>query len=348
MALLRDAGRSRSASEVRRAYTRALADRLALSPDVFTRPGSLTRALRRRGVSTATAQDAERFLRELDEAAFSSAGAFPEDASRRAAKLCKTVDDEALPRDYGFGRMMSIIALVALSSIAGGVAIASAKGVADARRFFDGGVTAYGQHNFVSARESFMASVNAEPRAPDAWANLGTASWAVSDTARSVAAWQRALRMEPLAPDLRDRVELVHSLAWDSAGWVPPLPAAWVFNLGAGLWLAAWLVAAVRGARQLAWRSFPLTIASAASILLLIAGFVLSDRASGRRVAVMRRTESLSVDPQLGGERGPTALIGEVVRVTGQQGAWVRARLDDGREGWVEGSAVIGLDGSVE
>jgi hypothetical protein len=348
MALLRDAGRSRSASEVRRAYTRALADRLGLSPDVFTRPGSLTRALRRRGVSTATAQDAERFLRELDEAAFSSAGAFPEDASRRAAKLCKTVDDEALPRDYGFGRMMSIIALVALSSIAGGVAIADAKGVADARRFFDDGVTAYGQHNFVSARESFMASVNAEPRAPDAWANLGTASWAVSDTARSVAAWQRALRMEPLAPDLRDRVELVHSLAWDSAGWVPPLPAAWVFNLGAGLWLVAWLLAAARGARQLAWRSFPLTIASAASILLLIAGFVLSDRASGRRVAVIRRTESLSVDPQLGGERGPTALIGEVVRVTGQQGAWVRARLDDGREGWVEGSAVIGLDGSVE
>jgi hypothetical protein len=98
----------------------------------------------------------------------------------------------------------------------------------------------------------------------------------------------------------------------------------------------------------LPWRSFELTVASAASIVLLIGGFVLADRASGRHFAVMRRTESLSVDPQLGGERGPTALIGEVVRVTGQQGAWVRARLDDGREGWVEGSAVIGLDGGVE
>ena len=344
MALLRDAGRSRSASDVRRAYTRALAERLSLSPDVFTRPGSLTRALRRRGVSTATAQDAERFLRELDEAAFSSAGAFPEDASRRAAKLCKTIDEEALPRDYGFGRVMGIIAVLALSSVAGGVAIAHAKGVADARRFFGDGVAAYGQHNFIAARESFVSSVNAEPRAPDAWANLGTASWAVSDTARSVAAWQRALRMEPLAPDLRDRVELVHSLAWDSAGWVPPLPASWVFNAGAGLWLLAWLIAALRASRRLPWRSFELTLASAASILLLIGGFVLADRASGRRVAVMRRTESLSVDPQLGGERGPTALIGEVVRVTGQQGAWVRARLDDGREGWVEGAAVIELD----
>jgi len=344
MALLRDAGRARNASEVRRAYTRSLADRLNLSPDVFTRPGSVTRALRRRGVSTATAQDAERFLRELDEAAFSSAGAFPEDAARRAAKLCKTIDDEALPRDYGFGRMIGIVAVFALSAVAGGVAIAHAKGVADARRFFDDGVAAYSQHNFTAARESFVASVNAEPRAPDAWANLGTASWAVSDTARSVAAWQRALRMEPLASDVRDRVELVHSLAWDSAGWVPPLPAAWVFNLGAGLWLVVWLVAAIRASRRLAWRSFELTLAAATSVLLLIGGFVLADRASGRHVAVMRRTESLSVDPQLGGERGPTGLIGEVVRITGQQGAWVRAVLDDGREGWVESSVVIDLD----
>lgn len=348
MALLRDAGRSRSASEVRRAYTRALAERLNLSPDIFTRPGGLTRALRRRGVSTATAQDAERFLRDLDEAAFSSSRVFPEDAARNAAKLCKTIDEEALPRDYGFGRMMGIVVVLALSAVAGGAAIAHAKGVADARRFFDDGVAAYGQHNFVAARESFIAAVNAEPRAPDAWANLGTASWAASDTARSVAAWQRALRMEPLAPDVRDRVELVHSLSWDSAGWVPPLPAAWVFNFGAGLWLVAWLVAAVRAGKRLPWRPFELSVASATSVLLLIGGFVLADRASGRHVAVMRRTESLSVDPQLGGERGPTALIGEVVRVTGQQGSWVRARLDDGREGWVDGAAVIGLDGSIE
>jgi len=241
--------------------------------------------------------------------------------------------------------MMGIVAVFVLSGVASGVAIAHAKGLADARRFFDDGVAAYGQHNFIGARESFIASVNAEPRAPDAWANLGTASWAVSDTARSVAAWQRALRMEPLASDVRDRVELVHSLAWDSAGWVPPLPAAWVFNLGAGLWLVLWLVAAIRASRRLPWRSFELVLASTVSILLLIGGFVLADRASGRHVGVMRRTESLSVDPQLGGERGPTALIGEVVRITGQQGAWVRAVLDDGREGWVESSGVIGLDG---
>jgi hypothetical protein len=144
---------------------------------------------------------------------------------------------------------------------------------------------------------------------------------------------------------MRDRVELVHSLAWNSAGWVPPLPAAWVFDVGAALWLAPWLIAAVRGARRQSWRSFNLGVTSTVAVVALIGGFVLADVASGRRVAVMRRTESLSVDPQLGAERGATALIGEVVRVTGHQGAWVRARLDDGREGWLEEAAVIELDG---
>ena len=64
---------------------------------------------------------------------------------------------------------------------------------------------------FVGAREAFIVAATTEPRAPDAWANLGTASWAAADTARSVAAWQRALRLEPLASDVRDRVELVHT-----------------------------------------------------------------------------------------------------------------------------------------
>jgi uncharacterized protein YgiM (DUF1202 family) len=46
----------------------------------------------------------------------------------------------------------------------------------------------------------------------------------------------------------------------------------------------------------------------------------------------------------LGGDLGPTAIIGEVVRVTGRQGAWSRVQLDDGREGWVETARLVSLD----
>lgn len=329
------------ASAIRRAFTAAIADRVRVAPESFTRPGALARVLRRRGVSTEVALDAENFLRQLDEAAFSSAGRLPDDAAAHAAKLYAQVDAEALPRLEIFGAALGIVAIFAI-----GVATAHALDANAARASFDRGVAAYEHHDFVTAREAFIAAVAAEPRSPDAWANLGTASWAAADTARAVTGWQRALRMEPLATDLRDRVELVHALPVSSAGYVPPVPASWVFDVAALLWCIAWGFAAYRardggasGARDIA----PLAIVAGA---LLIGGFVLSDRSAGRHLAVVRHTGSLSRDPELGGELGPTAIVGEVVRVRGRQGAWTRVVLDDGRDGWVENAALIPLDAS--
>jgi hypothetical protein len=330
---------TRDACEVRRVYTLALADRLGLEPESFTRTGGLARALRRRGVSTDTALEAEQFLRQLDEAAFSSSGRLAEDTAERAAAIYRTVDAESLPRtSIRNAATTTMVLLVA--------AVASLHAV-DARRAqreFDAGVSAYARHDFAAARESFIAAAEAEPSASDAWANLGTASWAVGDTARSVAAWQRALRLEPLAGDVRERVELAHSLPWTSAGYVLPLPASWLFDLAAVLWCVAWGFAAFRASRGLAGGGRETAVLATVAGCIAIAGFVLAERLSGRHVAVMRHTASLSTDPELGGERGPTAIVGEVVRVTGRQGAWSRVALDDGRDGWIESAGLISLD----
>jgi len=338
--LARESNAARDPCEVRRTFTLALADRLGLQPESFTRAGGLARALRRRGVSTDVALDAERFLRELDEAAFSSSGTLAPDAADRASRIYRTVDEEALPRTQIAAPVFGIIVAIALSTAA---AVHAFDGV-NARRLFDAGVSEYQQHNFVAARESFIAAARAEPRAPDAWANVGTASWAVADTARSVGAWQRALRLEPLAADLRERVELVHALPWTSAGYVPPLPPAWVFDVAALLWCLAWGAAAVRAARgQIVGARETVTLAVIA-VLVAIGGFALQEKMSGRHVAVIRHTASLSSDPELGGDRGATAIIGEVVRVAGRQGAWTRVVLDDGRDGWLENPSLISLD----
>lgn len=330
---------SRDAREIRRRYANALAERLKLDVASFSRPGALARSLRRRGVPTELALDAERFLRELDEAAFSSSGTLADDASQRAAQLYRAVDAEALTTAQIPVRALSVIALLAI-----GVATARAIDAASARIAFDQGVAAYEKRDFVAAREAFIDAVAAEPSAPDAWADLGTASWAVADTARSVAAWQRALRFEPLADDVRERAELVHALPWTSAGYVPPLPASWLFNLAAILWCVAWGGTAYRVSRGgVFWRRELSTVFVAAGLLLLC-GFALADRLSGRRLAVMRQTASLNTDPQLGGERGATAIVGEVVRVTGRQGAWSRVKLDDGRDGWIENTDLLSID----
>lgn len=337
--IVKDPTLARDACEVRRAYTMALAERLGLDPESFTRPGALARALRRRGVSTDIALDAERFLRQLDEAAFSSTGALAADAAQHAADLYRKVDQEALPSTRIPVATMAIVGLLAI-----GVATANAFDADEARRAFDEGVAAYQRHDFVAAREAFIASVIAEPRAPDAWADLGTASWAASDTARSVAAWQRALRMEPTAEDVREHVELVHALPWTAAGWVPALPASWVFGVAALLWLGAWTAAATRASRGESFGGRDTVTVCAMAALLMIGGFALNEHLAGRRLAAMRHTASLNNEPQLGGERGATAIIGEVVRVAGRQGAWSRVILDDGRDGWIETSSLISID----
>jgi BatD DUF11 like domain len=332
----------RDACEVRRAYTGALAERLNLESESFTRPGALARALRRRGVTPEIAVDAEQFLRQLDEAAFGQSSPLSPDAVRRATDLYRRVDGDALPRSQISARAAR--AFLVVGFLIAGVATAHAYDASAARRSFDTGVAAYERHDFVTAREAFIASVASDPSAPDAWADLGTASWAVADTARSVAAWQRALRIEPLASDLRDRVELVHALPWSSAGYVPPLPAPWVFNLAALLWLAAWGLAAHAASRNRPVGSRAVMTLALTAGVLAIGGFALNERLSGKHLAVMRQTASLSTDPQLGGERGATAIIGEVVRVTGRQGAWSRVRLDDGRDGWIENATIVSLD----
>jgi hypothetical protein len=339
MTLGRDRKASRDASAVRRAYTGALAERLGLEAESFSRPGALARSLRRRGVSTNVALEAELFLRQLDEAAFSSSGGLPADAADRAAKLYRSVNTEALARAH-FG----LPALCVVGLLAIGVATAHAIDATMARQAFDRGVAAYDHHDFVTAREAFIAAAMAEPRAPDAWADLGTASWAVGDTARSVAAWQRALRLEPLASDVRDRVDLAHALTWTSAGYVPPVSPAWLFDLSAVIWCFAWGAAAYPANARMRVSRRRLTTLCTVAVLIAIAGFALADRVSGRRLGVMRATESLRSDPELDSERGATAIVGEVVRVTGRQGAWTRVVLDDGRDGWLESSALVSLD----
>jgi hypothetical protein len=338
--LARDSTAIHEASNVRRAFTGALAERLALEAESFTRAGGLARALRRRGVSSDVAIRGEHFLRELDEAAFAANGTLAHDAAARAAKLYEEVDAEALPRSSFGLPALCITGLLAIG-LAGTV---HAFNAASAREAFDKGVDAYQRHDFVAAREAFIAAAAAEPRAPDAWADLGTASWAVADTARSVAAWQRGLRLEPLAPDLRSRVELAHSLTWRSAGFVPAFPISWVFDLAALIWFAAWATAAYRAAHRTPIASSSMNTAIASAVLVAVVAFGLADRLSGRHLGVMRDTASLRSDPELGGERGATAIIGEVVRITGRHGAWSRVVLDDGREGWLESAMLVSLD----
>jgi tetratricopeptide (TPR) repeat protein len=334
------AGSSASASPatIRRAFGEALGARLGLSPTVFTRPGALARALRRSGVSRGVAESCESLMRELDGAAYSRDGALASDAAARAAALFEQADTEALPREE-IRPPLSLLGILLVASLSVGSAMAAGTTL----EVFDQGVTAYSQQDYRLAQEAFREVARREPRAADAWANYGTASWAAGDTARAVAGWQRALRLEPLAADVRDRVDLAHGLPVTSAGFVPPVPLTLVASVALLLWIGGWGTAALvaRSGRRM---SAPITAVIIAGGIGLIGTFGLEEQLSGKRVAVVRAGVQLLAEPVLGSDRGASALIGEVVRVKGVRGAWTIISLDDGRDGWMASSNLIPLD----
>jgi tetratricopeptide (TPR) repeat protein len=323
---------------IRRAFGEALGERLGLSPTVFTRPGALARALRRSGVSRGVAEACEGLMRELDGAAYSREGALARDAASRAASLFEKADAEALPRDE-IRLPLSLLGILLVATLGVGSAVAASTTI----EVFDEGVSAYAQQDYRLAQDAFREVTRREPRAADAWANYGTASWAVGDTARAVAGWQRALRLQPLATDVRDRVELAHGLPLTSAGFVPPVPITLVASIALVLWIGGWGTAAylARSGRRL---SPPLTAAIIAGGIAVLATFAIEEQLSGKRAGVVRSSIQLLGEPVLGADRGANALVGEVVRVKAVRGAWTLIVLDDGRDGWMASSNLIPLD----
>jgi BatD DUF11 like domain len=336
------------ARHLRRTFTTALAERLGLNAETFTRPDALARALRRAGVSADVATDAERFLRQLDEAAYSSGGLLPADAALRAQALFRAADTEALARpELRLPRMFVLVVVAALPIVTGTLAASSTD---DARRDFARGVTAYRTHHYAVAAAAFRSAAHSEPWAADAWANLGTAAWAAADTASAVVGWQRALRLEPGAFDARDRLDLVQSSTFGTNGFVPPVSSTAVLWTALVLWWIAWVLSVPLAFARL---THPATLrrwayaAGTVSVFLLLTALDLDQRLAARGLGVVRSTARLRSDPALGGEASGTAVIGEVARITRRQGAWTHVSLDGDREGWIESSNFASLERGV-
>jgi oxygen tolerance protein BatD len=346
-AMARHPGTVRDACELRRVYANALGERLGLGSERFTRPGTLARALRRAGVSVAVASDAEALLRQLDEAAYGQSTAMPNGSVERAASILKATETEALPRtELRLPPILGILLLLAALPLS--VATVRALGTSTAEQAFDAGVRAYMARQLVVARGAFANAAAEGLWAPDAWANLGTAAWAAGDTANAVVGWQRALRLEPGAGDLRDRLQLAQPAAFGSLGFVPPVSSTVLLWSALVTWSVAWLFSAiVTYRRTMRGRIALKRWAYAAGILglvQLLSGLEVDQRLAARDLTVIRSTTRLSSDPALGGEAKGTAVVGEVARAVRRQGAWTFVSLDDQREGWVESTKLASLE----
>lgn len=335
------------AREVRRSFVDALAERVpSLADGVGSAP--LARSLRRAGVTDAAAERAAAVLAELDVAAFSSGQVVSTELVTRALAAARAVDAEAVrPAATPSGGRSTVLVLLGAAAL--GAAVVRLGAMPEPlSRAFDGGVMAYRQGDFAGAERLFARVSARAPRAVDAWANFGTAAWARGDTARASVGWQRALRLDPLDVEIRDRLNAVQPTSFGDAAYVPPVPVNIVAALALALWVAGWLLFALPPERRPSPASAGAGGALTLALLLLGGTLQLGRRADARGLGALRNARSLLDAPSAGAGSVATVSAGEVGAIGAREGAWVRIVLDDERSGWAPVAAVIPLDDPLD
>ncbi|MBV6521405.1 MAG: hypothetical protein MNPFHGCM_01541 [Gemmatimonadaceae bacterium] len=328
-------------SALRRDYARALADRIPGSGSFLSNHVRLARILRRAGVSPETAADASRLLAEMDASVFGRSPAPPTDRGIRAHRLLQAIDDEALPREeiprIPLRLHSSVFVGMALVATGAGVSIA-----ADSATEFQTAVAAYDARDLGRARALFENVARQHPRAADAWANAGSVAWQMGDTASAAANWQRALRLDPLAEDVRGYLESTPGFDSSVFGDVPAIPLSFLAGIGALLWFGAWGTLATAPSRPV--RRQAAAGLAACALVVGMAGLHLNDVFSGRHAAIVLHGDRLRSAPTLAAESGAEVIPGELAHAVGTQTAWTRVRLRGDRNGWIESRKLESLE----
>jgi hypothetical protein len=330
--------------ELRRTFLDAVHERVPQARDEASPRIALARLLRRAGVTDATAHAAEELLGQLDRAAFSPSGVIDPRLVTRAVEIAGRIDAEAVrpqaPRSTTAGSIATVLLVV-------GAVTAVASAMPDAVvRTFEGGVRAYERGDYGTSQRLFARAAARAPRAPDGWANLGAAAWAHGDTAHAVLGWQRALRLEPLDDETRERLTAVQTPVIGTPAYVPPLPGDALALAALVLWTAAWMALVIQAVRRTPFLR-PLAGAAIACALVALAGALeLHDRAGVRGLGVLRSARDLLDAPSGNGQPVAAAAVGEVGALGIREGPWVRLDLGGARAGWLPAAAVLPLDGT--
>jgi tetratricopeptide (TPR) repeat protein len=323
------------APELRRLFLDALRERV---PAVGHARDPLARVLRRAGVSDDAALEAEALLARLDDAAFSGAGELDPRATRDAAELAEMVDREALPSASAYRALTVTSTLLLIAAVA---TYAAPEG---ADQSFAQGVQAYQRGQFAIAERRFAAAASAAPRAVDAWVNFGVAAWEAADTAQASRAWQRALRLDPLETETRERIGAIQALGPRSAAYVAPVSLDVLAGVVLALWVLGWIVLALPDgwrppvARGMARGAIALALVGVAGV------FELRNRLEARDLVVVQRGRPLLDSPAADAAVVAPLAAGEAGRLGARDAGWVHVTFDDVRAGWIPAGEVAPID----
>ncbi len=355
----------RSAADARKQLLDALATRLATTPTALVAHSALERRLRRRGVTRGTTQQVLALVADLDAAAWAreadAAWRHEAEARARINALLAQVALEAIPVASDSGetprRLRAPVTplLMLLIAIGGGAATLQARSAQPSA--FASGVQAFEQQRYAESATYFLSLAASAPRHADAWANAGTAAWAAHDTVAAVRGWQRALRLEPNATDVRRNLALLPSASWEGVARVPNVPRDVGTLVAALLWCLGWagVVWARRdpGGVQTDAARLGRAIPTGLLLLAIVLGawqLRFEQLLSPTSLSVVSGAEPMHVAPGrdanvFGGTARGDLVRREASRLEGASGeAWARVLHADGRSGWLPASALVPLE----
>lgn len=325
------------AALARRRWLNALGARVPAALDSVN-PDDLARAVRRQGARDATVTAIRDAAARLDRVAFGGAPLSELPPLPQLVQLLDAIDDETV-------RTARVPAAAAAWLLAVLLVLPRAVTMAQSPSAWSRGVGAYTTGQFPSARAAFSEVVAGEPDDVAAWRNLGLSAWRAADTATTLWAWQRALRLDPRDAVVRAQLEQLPALQVPEDAAVPPVGAEPVRHAAiavAGLALIAALVSRRTGATR-GWRRLAIG-AAVASAATVGAAEWLARRIDRPGVAVALRDASSRREPAMTADPVAAITAGDILPVLDTRPGWVRIRVDATHDGWLPASYIGPLD----
>jgi tetratricopeptide (TPR) repeat protein len=243
------------------------------------------------------------------------------------------------------------------------LALAAAPGTAHAQSSaqearFAAGNEAYESGAFEEAIVIYEELQAAGVRSSALHYNLGNALFKTSRMGRAILEYERALRLDPSDPDVRDNLKYLRSLTIDriepESSPLTALGIAYLLELtspnqDALLFLASWIAAGLAvGVSMAARREHVRRLALYTAGALLLPVLVSGGNLALKSYLAATSTYGIVLDPQVNvlsgaGEENPVLFTiheGLKVQVRNASNGWVQVSLADGLSGWLPGSAL--------
>jgi hypothetical protein len=211
----------------------------------------------------------------------------------------------------------------------------SAQGAPPAESLYAGGALR-------RAAAGFEAALQASPRDPALWYNLGAARYRLGEDGGAAAAWLTALRLAPREATVRRALLLAPAPDQVSAGrrGVPPVSAAEMALLTLASWCGAWALLMVRERAGRWSRAIPVLFLVS---VLAGGGALLTGWWNRRPLALVTTDVPLRVAPHERAAGSRNLPAGTAVLLERHQPGWYLVRAGNEERGWVQDVLVAGV-----